>query len=55
MQLNIEEQLPISTKIYKNNLIMIPISARNLLNWNEGDKLELYPTTKGIFITKGVK
>ena len=52
MQLKIEEQIPIQTKVYRNNMIIIPAGVRKLLNWGEGDKLELYATKKGIFFRK---
>ena len=52
MKLNIEEQIPIKTKLYRNNMIQIPISIRSQMNWNEGDRLEMFATTKGIFFKK---
>ena len=50
MQLNIEEQIPITTKFYRNNMVLIPATVRSFLEWNEGDELQIYATTKGIFI-----
>ena len=55
MQLNIEEQIPIKTKIYKFDRVMIPATVKRALNWEVGDELELYATTKGIFVTKTQK
>lgn len=53
MQLNIEEQIPIKVKVYKYDRIVIPVDVKKTLNWKEGDELNLYATTKGIFINKG--
>lgn len=52
MQLNIEEQIPINTKIIRDYQIVIPVDVRKNMGWEIGDKLHLYATTKGIFIKK---
>jgi AbrB family looped-hinge helix DNA binding protein len=52
MQLQIEEQIPISVKMFSNNYIFIPREIRDNLHWRAGDTLKVYATKKGIFINK---
>lgn len=55
MNLNIENQIPIISKVYRDKQIYLPVSIQKGLNWKTGDKLEMYATTEGIFLRKGVK
>jgi len=52
MNLNIEEQIPVKSKIYRDKQIYIPENVRRFLEWNIGDKIEMFATKEGVFIRK---
>ena len=52
MNLNIENQIPILSKVYKDMQIYLPVSIQKGLNLKVGDKIELFATTEGIFLKK---
>ena len=53
MNLEIEEQIPLKIKLSSQCQIAIPKDIRTFLNWQGEDELELYATTKGLFMKKG--
>ena len=55
MNLNIENQIPILSKVYKDMQIYLPVSIQKGLNWKVGDKIEMFATTEGIFLKNGGK
>jgi len=52
MQLNIEEQIPITARVYHDFQIGIPKDVRDVWGIQIGDVIEIYATTKGAFIRK---
>lgn len=55
MNLNIEGQIPIISKIYRGQQIYMPVDIQEALKWNVGDKIEMFATTEGIFLRKQIK
>lgn len=53
MDIIIEKQLPVKTKIYRGDQVYIPKIFRNHLKWRIGDNVKVYLVKGGLFIEKG--